>query len=381
MKIYFATVFDSRNVHRWSGLGYYMGKMLEDQGHEVIYLNNLQLKHAFLHKIRKRILEKFFKRSFSPNFDMSVSRKYADEIRQRVPEGSIIFSPNTILLAGIGDKYITVLFTDSTFRLLVNFYPSYTRISSGYLAQGNRIESDAITHANLLIYSSNWAAASARADYGADPAKIHVVPFGTNMNSSLDPTEVPEVITNRIQSPVVDLLFIGVSWYRKGGNDALAVVHLLNKMGIPARLHIVGIRSLPANVNKAHTVFHGYISKSSPEGLARLTALFRTCRFLLLPSRADCTPVVVSEASSFALPTLISDVGGNSEVVLDGLNGMVFNFDTELTQCVEQIRNLLRDDAKYSLLCTSSYDMFRTRLNWKSSGDTITRLLHQIQGK
>ena len=38
MLVNYATVFDARNIHYWSGLGYYLGKMLEQQGHSVNYL-------------------------------------------------------------------------------------------------------------------------------------------------------------------------------------------------------------------------------------------------------------------------------------------------------------------------------------------------------
>ena len=172
MVIYFATVFDATNVRLWSGLGYYISKTLQDQGFEVIYLNELTLKNALIHKARKRVVEKFFGQSYSPNFQLKVAAEYAALIKDRVPEGSVIMSPNSVLLALLGRNYYTVLYTDCTFKRMVNFYPSYTGISSKYIKEGHLIEQAAIKNADLLVYSSEWAADSAIDDYGADPHKI-----------------------------------------------------------------------------------------------------------------------------------------------------------------------------------------------------------------
>ena len=127
MHVYYATVFDSKNIHYWSGLGYYIGKMLEKEGLTVEYLNDFPIKNKVVHKLKKRLLKNIFNEGYSLNFTESVSQQYARIIEETVPKGSIIFSPNTVILANLDNSYHKVLFTDATFELLWNFYPAFCR--------------------------------------------------------------------------------------------------------------------------------------------------------------------------------------------------------------------------------------------------------------
>jgi glycosyltransferase involved in cell wall biosynthesis len=56
---------------------------------------------------------------------------------------------------------------------------------------------------------------------------------------------------------------------------------------------------------------------NSPE----LIALFHRCDIFALPTKGDCTPVVLAEAASAGLPTVATDVGAVSESVIDGMTG------------------------------------------------------------
>ena len=75
MLVNYATVFDARNIHYWSGLGYYLGKMLEQQGHSVNYLNDLQLKNHFIYNLNESLFLQVLDRNYSPNFDTRVAEQ------------------------------------------------------------------------------------------------------------------------------------------------------------------------------------------------------------------------------------------------------------------------------------------------------------------
>ena len=58
----------------------------------------------------------------------------------------------------------------------------------------------------------------------------------------------------------------------------------------------------------------GFLSKKDP-GQARLLAeQFVDADFLILPVRADCTPIVISEAAANGLPVATTAVGGVAEL-------------------------------------------------------------------
>ena len=381
MRVYYATVFDSKNVHFWSGLGYYIGKMLENQGLTVEYLNNFPIKNKVVHKLKKRLLREIFNEGYSLNFTENVSMQYAKMIEATVPKGSLIFSPNTVILANLDNSYKKVLFTDATFERLRNFYPAYTNIRPEFLREAQQIERKALQQSDMLIYSSQWAADSAVDFYNVNPAKIAVVPFGPNIDFKLSERGVVSVIENRLTRKKVRLLLAGVSWFRKGGDYAIEVLERLNQSGIEAELHLVGFKKLPSVASKRNIIDHGFISKSSDAGQRQFAKLLAETDFLLLPSRADCTPVVVAEANSYGLPCLISDVGGNHSIVENDVNGFIFDFTKGPAACCNYIISLKDSPEEYTKLCKGSYNKYRTMLNWEVSGRKIAQLLQEINTK
>lgn len=380
MVIYYATIFNAKDVHSWSGLCFHIGQMLQEQGHDVVYLDDLKVPNALLHEAKRHFMQ-FVGKTYSPYFSIEVAKEYARQINKQVPKGAVIFSPNSILLYHLGSSYKKVLFTDSTFDGLLNFYPSFSNISNTYIEQAREIERKALHDADLLIYTSKWAADSAQKDYHVSPEKISIVPFGSNMDIAASETELDQIISGRIHDDAMQLLFIGVAWYRKGGDYAMEVLNRLHKMGVNAKLHIVGLRHLPSYVDRSHIVHHGFISKSGKDGHSYMASLFKQAHYLLLPSRADCTPVSISEANSFGLPCLVSDVGGNPDIVREDVNGNVFDFTNGPTLCTEYINYFNRYPAQFEQLCRSSFRCYTDELNWQSTGRRITQLLNSLSCK
>jgi glycosyltransferase involved in cell wall biosynthesis len=379
MLVYYATVFDSKNIHSWSGLGYYIGKMLENEGITVRYLNDLPIKYKVVHKLKKRLLKDIFNEGYSLNFNEDVAQQYAKLIEQRVPKGSIIFSPNTVILANLDRSYKKVLFTDATFERLLNFYPAYMNIKPERIQKAQEIERRALETSNLLIYTSEWASKSAVSHYHADAAKITIVPFGANVDINISEQALSSAIKQRLNRKEIRLVLAGVSWFRKGGDYAVEVLNHLNKAGIKAKLHLVGFKKIPSSVNMNHIVNHGFISKATPDGQRKFAEILQDSDFLLLPSRADCTPVVVLEANSFGLPCLISNVGGNYTMVENNNNGFIFDFSKGPDACADYIMSLQNSPEEYSQLCLSSYNRYLTTYNWQATGKKIKQLLHALQ--
>ena len=61
---------------------------------------------------------------------------------------------------------------DTTFKLFVDYYPSFFGLSKSQIEQGWEIECNAIKRADKIVYSSAWAARFAINDYKADKNKI-----------------------------------------------------------------------------------------------------------------------------------------------------------------------------------------------------------------
>jgi glycosyltransferase involved in cell wall biosynthesis len=378
MKLIYATDINADNIHNWSGLSWYYRHMLEQAGCEVSVLDRTEMPPPVYFKLKMRLLNNVLHRQYSQRFSNKISRYYAKKIQEKAAPGSVILSPNTVVLADLKGNYKKVLYADATFNSLLHLYPKYRRFTAECLREGEEIDRRAIKNADLLIYTSKWAADSAISHYGADPSKVFMVPFGANLDKLPTLEVVKNNITERIKSKHINLFFLGIDWIRKGGDYALRVATKLNELGYPATLHIAGVNDLPAHTNQEFIVNHGFISKATPEGQQALGKLLATSHFLILPTLADCTPVACSEASAFGVPCITSDVGGLKSVIMDNVNGHTFPLRNFVDEAVNYILHMTEQRNDYKALCCSSYHMFATELNWKSVGQKIVELIKTI---
>jgi glycosyltransferase involved in cell wall biosynthesis len=378
MKVVYATDISAANIHNWSGLSWYYRKMLEEAGCDVTTIDDAALRHSLLYKLQTHFFHKVLRKKYSPRFNIAVSKYYAKRIHNTVAPGSLILSPNTVVLAYLNKNLKKVLYADATFDSLLHLYPRYKQFIPQCIRDGEEIDRQAVINADRLIYTSQWAADSAIQHYGADPKKVHIVPFGANLDYLPSFDEVNNSIKKRMQSKRLNLLFLGIDWVRKGGDYALQVTKKLNELGFPATLHIVGAVNLPPDLNKCFVVNHGFISKATPEGQQQIGALLSASHFLLLPTLADCTPVACSEANAYGVPCLTSDVGGLTSIIKDELNGRAFALNHLVDNTVAYIISLMQSKQAYTELCRSSYNTYATDLNWTSVGKRITQIIKDI---
>jgi glycosyltransferase involved in cell wall biosynthesis len=238
------------------------------------------------------------------------------------------------------------------------------------------MEQAALSNCRLAIYSSDWAAETAMNAYQVDAAKVKVVPFGANVESVRDLNDIRIIVAQR-RTDVCKLLFIGTEWYRKGGDTAVDITGSLNAMGLKTELTVLGCHikgSVPDFVSPK-----GFVSKKTSKGRTLIDRLFAESHFLLLPSRADCVPVVIAEANSFGVPVVASDVGGISTAVRDDLNGYVLSSAEQFVpHACSVILKSMESLSAYRELAIRSFGEYTERLNWQTAGRRVHELLENI---
>lgn len=100
--------------------------------------------------------------------------------------------------------------------------------------------------------------------------------------------------------------------------------------------------------------------------------------FLILPSLADCTPVVFSEANAFGVPCLTTQVGGHTSIIRDDINGRTWARNNFVESCVSYISGLVESKKRHEELCLSSRNMYLNELNWIRAGAKIAALISSI---
>jgi glycosyltransferase involved in cell wall biosynthesis len=293
------------------------------------------------------------------------------------PAADLVFSPaGSPLLAHLRTRLPVVYSSDTTARLLLDYYPQFTGLSRRAIRNAEDLERAAIARADLLLYPTRWAADSAIADYGADPDRIRVIPYGANLRESPQDPGVRDVAPG---APC-RLLLVGANWAIKGGEIAIDTLAALRARGIEAELTVVG--SAPeARRQMPGLTFIPFLDKNRAEDRARLDALYRAADFFILPSRCECYGIVFCEAAAYGLPALASRTGGIPEVVREGETGYTLPLSADGAAYADRIMALRADPDGYRALRAASRRAFESLLNWDSWGRAAAEAVREMLGR
>ena len=405
IKIAYITAFEPRDRQGWSGLIYYIAQTLQKHIGDVTYLGPQGTFHERLVGIALRRTSKFLiKRDSLFAEEGLVYKKLVGIVLHRssklllkksfVYEESLLMAKGyasvdaklakqtfDLIVAAAGVRAVCFLETDipivlvgdSTYPLLLNYYPEFRNVLKKSVREMHAIESSALKKASAIIYSSAWAAQSAIEDYHIDPREVHVIPFGAN----LDHPPAKELVLQRRKSGRCRLFFLGVSWQRKGGDIAFETLLELEKIGISAELIVCGCTP-PKEFSHERMKVIPFLNKNDARQRNELERLFLSSDFLLLPTRGDCYGLVFCEAAAFGLPVITTRTGGVAEPVIDGKNGSLLPLDARGDAYAEVIARIYRDDERYNELVRASRAAFDTRLNWDAWGVAVKNIIAQV---
>jgi glycosyltransferase involved in cell wall biosynthesis len=128
----------------------------------------------------------------------------------------------------------------------------------------------------------------------------------------------------------------------KGGQDLKDILDELNsKATSPIHVLLLGEDTPEYMKDYKQLVIHsaGYVKDE-----LKLVAAYRSADLLLYPTRADNMPLVLMEACACGTPIVTFDVGGCSEIAIDGKNGYVLK-PGENTLAAEKVLALLTDSS------------------------------------
>lgn len=308
IRVLFVGTLDPQCANSWAGTPYWMLKGLI----EIAEVETLVLSR------RRRAVMRGVRAAAGENWDVGrrgwVLEGYRSEIERRIRGGrfDLVFSPSSLPFGAWRGDLPALFWTDAVYSQLAGLYDGFaTDPKSMGLAQEQ--ERRSISAADLACYSSNWALDAA---IGLVPnGNVMKFPFGPNMSAAfLDGVRRRRAAGVRRQQRL-QLLWIGNDWERKGGAIALQTCRLLRRVGINAEIAFVG--APPKEQCADHERYLGRLDKQVPDDLGYLGKALEAADVLILPSLADCTPIVLSEAAAVGLPVCVSETGGMAELVKD----------------------------------------------------------------
>lgn len=377
MKIALVSDLDARDIEAWSGTAYQMARLLMRADTTVEFVDKLSTlwPHKLLIRLKELYYKKIIKKTYIPAIDSINRAQYAKIISQKLSKirPDVIFSIGNCPISRVKTNVPILIWGDASFPGLVNYYPIYSNLCKKSIHDYKEMEQSALDKCTFAVFSSEWAKKTAIDNFSVSPEKLQVVPFGANLASEYDSNQINEIINSR-STETCNILFVGVDWYRKGADDAIKIAEELNARGLKTTLSLLGC--LPPNSLELPSYVKnlGFVSKKTADGKGIVNEVFKQAHFLILPTRADCTPIVIAEANSFGVPCLATDTGGLPSMITNNKNGFLFA-QGDINGYCDKIRMLFSEQQRYRILALSAYKEYKSRLNWQVSGDRIHELL------
>lgn len=254
--------------------------------------------------------------------------------------------------------------------------PNFLREMYGIVLprESDERERRVVSAASVTIYSSAYMARRASSDLNLKGMRALSVPFGINFD--VLPMSAPK------KAPLsrLELLFIGVDWRRKGGDTAVEVLSLLRANGWDARLTVVG--RAPEQVSRNEYVTDcGFLDKNKSWELEYLSKLYSRAHFFLLPTRGDCSPMVLAEAMAHATPIIASDTGAVSELIGDDGAGICLPQCAGAGDWAGAIQTLAENPAAYAKAQETAFFRAHRQLTWSRWAGEVARIARDVVDK
>lgn len=205
---------------------------------------------------------------------------------------------------------------------------------------------------------------------GFRPEQVHLLPFGSEAGST--PAEKPAPAGH------IRFLFIGRFQPYKGAH---LLVEAFNRLNVPkdATLTLYGVpdgyesyfQNLKAVMEKSDRVYYG--GRLDPADLGQA---FSEADYFVLPSTwPENSPLVLLDALDSGTPVIASQVGGVTDLVQDGVNGLLYPMgDTGVLQAVLQRaidQPELREKLRKGIRLPQIEDYARTLIGLIQAGERI----------
>lgn len=244
--------------------------------------------------------------------------------------------------------------------------PDFLRDAYGWAIPrtADAMETRVVQNALSTVYSSDAMADRAAGDLGLDSPAVDVAPFGVNFEAL--PRQRPE----KPSQARLELLFVGLDWLRKGGDIAVAALDCLLRSGNDAHLTIVG-HCPKRHLDHPAITYAGFLNKNRPSDAAKLADLYVQAHVMLVPSRADCTPMVVGEAMAHGTPVIATDTGGVATLL--GPTGRLMPQTAAPNDWAEEICTLT--GSGYAAAMDASFNRAQHDLSWDGWADRVVTVL------
>jgi glycosyltransferase involved in cell wall biosynthesis len=224
-------------------------------------------------------------------------------------------------------------------------------------------ERDFLERCDLVWTNSEWTA-QGLIQQGVDTKKLFIHPPAACID---DPGCVQR------DWEMMNILFIGVDWHRKGGNLLVEAFKKFRQINKNAKLSIVGCAP---EIEEDGIDVVGYLDKNNQKDNARLKNLFQNATIFCMPSYWDSTGLVYMEAALWGIPVIMLR-GQGRETIFP--NSTAIHLDTPCAKTLCEIfLDLNKNPEKMAKMGQSGRKLVLENYTWKIVSQRLLRRLNDL---
>lgn len=378
MKIAILSRADLEDRTYWSGTAESVySKLKQSRKFKIIKIDKLNNALRKIFALKREYLKYIKKIKFDESYNEYVSKNFANQIEIKLEKYrniDFLLTFDSSLVAYVKTDIPIVLWTDMLYSDYYKHYFNQKKIYRNTIKSIKSIEKKALNNCNKIILASDWAALKAKHKYKKLNDKFYLLHYGPNFKRDINPNKIDKFIFKRSQK-ILNLVTLSVDWKRKGLSKIIKLNNLINKKGIKSKLRIIGINK--KNVKNQNIETINFINKNTKEGENKISKYLLNSHFHILFSNAEAYGVSLIEANSRGVPNVSLKVGGISQIVKNGLNGMIFEKNSNLKLIADNIIKIFKNNRKYTKLAKSSYDQYNKNFSYKKIIPNFIKIINR----
>lgn len=374
LKIGFITTEDPFDRRSWSGTLHHLLAALSAIPVQITVIGNLRPQpELFVSQVFNFVSLRLFRKRYNYRDSIRLSKAYAGLVEKKLQGDhlDLLIAPAGLATIAHLDTSIPIIYiNDRCLAGALDYHKILSDLFEFSREEGLVLEERTLAKASMVVYGSHWAAEAAKKHYPQHAHKIHVLPFGANLEQLPPPPE-----TRDAPGDPLNMLFLGVKWEEKGGPIAYDAFQELKARGVKVKLIVCGCDP-PEELQDPDLIREGFLNKNDPAQRQRLEAHLKAADLLIVPTRFEAYGIVFCEAAAYGVPVFATRTGGVPTVVEEGRTGYLFDLAEDGKAYAGKIQELIADPSKWKQMRSASRARFEDQLNWPAF---TKKLMAQIE--
>lgn len=348
----------------WSGMNHHVYRQLK-KCYDINLVDNVNPGYSLTGRILSKAYRAAHLRGEFPAFSPRRLNTIKEMVQTRLDSSaSLNFYHGSTPWIHIYNTLPYSMYLDASFATYINVYHDASQFKSKQLSQLFNRESDFLSNARAVFFSSEWSLEDTKKHYHLDGSNFYVAGLGGGYENA-------EIGRSSIEDY---FLFVGLDFKGKGGEKVLEAYKRVHAKFPHIKIKIVGQRPPSKHLYLKSIEYIGFIDKKTQE--RKLAKLFSEALGLLLPTTRDITPLVLIEAGSAGTPVVATNAFGIPEIVKHNITGILIDDDKFVTDRLAEAMLLLATDRQMGeQMGDNAIGHIKGNFTWNRTGSIICSTL------